>query len=160
VSQVGHPHAPAGNSVAAASARSKARSSLWTFDLRLINWTSIAFAILQSACTAVITISGARVLIGLSALAAAAGVDAPARGFHADSIRIPMMAFALGGSLLNLYVVMKVRRLRNRQASRWRQQPVSRKKLNSERLQIVLSVLTLLLLAAEWVLHPFFHRTP
>ena len=155
MSQVNHPLASAEDS---AASRPKARSSLWAFDLRLINWTSVFFAILQSACTAVITISGVRVLIGLGALAAAAGVDVPARGFHADSIRIPMMAFALAGSLLNLYVVMKVRRLRNRQAARWRQQPVSRKKLNSERLQIALSVLTLLLLAAEWILHPFFHR--
>ncbi|HKT47633.1 MAG TPA: hypothetical protein VJP87_08940 [Candidatus Acidoferrales bacterium] len=155
MSQVNQPLVSADNS---AASRPKTRSGIWAFNLRLINWSSVLFAILQSACTAVITISGARVLIGLGALAAAAGVDAPARGFHADSIRIPMMAFALAGSLLNLYVVMKVRRLRNRQAARWRQQPVSRKKLNSERLQIALSVLTLLLLAAEWILHPFFHR--
>lgn len=151
------PPSPAEN---LATARAKPRFRIWQFDLRLINWTSVLFAILQSACTAVLTISGLRVVIGLSALAAAAGVDTPARGFHADSIRIPMMAFALGGSLLNLYVMMKVRRLRHRQAARWRQQPVSRKKLISERLQIALSLLTLLLLAFEWITHPFLHRMP
>ncbi len=126
----------------------------------LINGSSIAFAILQSACTAVIAISALRVAIGLSSLAAAAGIHAPARGFHQDAIRIPMMVLALLGAAINLYVVGKVRRLRSRPASKWRQQPVPKKKLNSERFQIALSVLTLLLLAAEWITHPLVHRVP
>jgi len=127
---------------------------------KLLNWSSIVFAVLQSACTAVIAISGMRVAIGLSALAAAAGIHAPARGFHQDGIRIPMMVFSLLGAALNLYVVGKVRRLRSKPASQWRQQPVPKKKLNSERFQIALSILTLLLLAAEWITHPMVHRVP
>jgi hypothetical protein len=134
----------------------------WDFRIngKLLNWSSLIFAILQSACTAVIAISGLRVAIGLSALAAAAGIHAPARGFHQDAIRIPMMLFALLGSVLNLFVVWKVRRLRARPSSQWRQQPITKKKLNSERLQIALSILTLLLLAAEWITHPLIHRVP
>jgi hypothetical protein len=127
---------------------------------RWLNWSAIAFAILQSACTAVIAISGVRVAIGLGALAAAAGIHSPARGFHQDAIRIPMMAFALLGSVINLYVVWKVRHLRSKPAAQWRQQPVTKKKLNSERFQIALSILTLLLLAAEWIIHPMIHRVP
>src|SRR5712664_2483339 len=134
------------------------RGRMLLIDLRDFNWSSIAFALLQSACTAVIAISGLRVAIGLSALAAAAGIHAPARGFHQDAIRIPMMVLAFLGAVINLYVVGKVRRLRSKPASQWRRQPVTRKKLNSERLQIVLSVLTLLLLAAEWITHPLIHR--
>jgi hypothetical protein len=129
-------------------------------NTKFLNWSGIVFALLQSACTAVIAISGLRVAIGLSALAAAAGIHAPAHGFHQDAIRIPMMVLALLGAVLNLYVVGKVRRLRSRPASQWRQQPVTKKKLNSERFQIALSVLTLLLLAAEWITHPFIHRVP
>jgi hypothetical protein len=125
---------------------------------KMISWTSLAFALLQSACTAVIAISGVRVAIGLSALAAAAGVNAPARGFHADVIRIPMMLFALAGALVNLYVIGRIRRLRARPASQWRQEPVPKKKLNSERIQIALSIITLLLLLAEWVTHPMIHH--
>src|SRR2546421_11267578 len=124
------------------------------FDPKLLNWSSMVFAILQSACTAVIAISGVRVAIGLGALAAAAGIHAPAHGFHQDAIRIPMMVLAFLGAVINLYVIWKVRRLRSRPASEWRQRPVTKKKLNSERFQIVLSVLTLLLLAAEWLTHP------
>jgi len=124
------------------------------------NWSSFVFAILQSACTAVIAVSGLRVAVGLTALAAAAGIHAPARGFHQDAIRIPMMVLAFLGAVINLYVIWKVRRLRNKPAAQWRVQPLTKKKLNSERFQIVLAVLTLLLLAAEWVTHPFIHRVP
>jgi len=129
-------------------------------NTRLLNWSGIVFALLQSACTAVIAISGVRVVIGLSALAAAAGIHAPAHGFHQDAIRIPMMVLAFLGAVLNLYVIGNVRRLRSRPASQWRQQPLTKKKLNSERSQIALSILTLLLLAAEWITHPLVHRVP
>jgi hypothetical protein len=136
------------------------RPKMPAVNTKFLNWSGIVFALLQSACTAVMAISGLRVAIGLSALAAAAGIHAPAHGFHQDAIRIPMMVLALLGAALNLYVVGKVRRLRSRPASQWRQQPVTKKKLNSERFQIALSVLTLLLLAAEWITHPFIHRVP
>lgn len=133
---------------------------MFTVNMSFVNWSSLIFSILQSACTAVIAISGLRVAIGLSALAAAAGIHAPARGFHQDAIRIPMMALAFLGAVVNLYVIWKIRRLRSRPAAQWRVQPVSKKKLNSERLQIALSILTLLLLAAEWITHPMIHRVP
>jgi len=137
---------------------SRARMSL--VNIGLLNWSGFAFAILQSACTAVLAISGVRVAIGLGALAAAAGIHAPAHGFHQDAIRVPMMVLAFLGAVINLYVIGKVRRLRSRPASQWRQQPVQKKKLSSERFQITLSVLTLLLLAAEWLTHPVVHRVP
>jgi len=129
-------------------------------NISFINWSGIVFAILQSACTAVIAISGLRVAIGLSALAAAAGIHSPGQGFHRDAIRIPMMVLAFLGAVINLYVVWKVRHLRSKPASQWRQQPVTKKKLNSERFQIALAILTLLLLATEWITHPMVHRVP
>src|SRR5207302_10590743 len=136
------------------------RPRLSLVNTRLINWSGIVCAVLQSACTAVIAISGLRVAIGLSALAAAAGLHAPAHGFHQDANRIPMMVLAFLGAVINLYVVGKVRRLRSRPAAQWRQQTVTKKKLTSERFQIALSILTLLLLAAEWITHPLVHRVP
>jgi hypothetical protein len=124
----------------------------------IVLWSSFFFALVQSLCTAVLAVSGIRVVIGLSALAAAAGVHAPARGFHQDAVRIPMMILALGGSLLNLYVLWHIRRLRHQPSAQWRRQPLSPKKRRSERLQFALSVLTLLLLLAEWITHPMMHR--
>jgi hypothetical protein len=126
--------------------------------VRWVNVTGLIFALLQSACTAVLAISGFRVLIGLSALAAAAGVNTPAKGFHQDAIRIPMMLLALLGALANLYSVWRVRSLRARPAAQWRVQPVSREKLRSERLQIALAIVTMVLLAAEWTTHSRLHH--
>ena len=123
-----------------------------------INVTGLIFAILQSACTAVLAVSGFRVLIGLGALAIAAGTNAPAKGFHADSIRIPMMLLALVGAVGNLYMLWRVRSLRARPASQWRMQPVTKAKKRSERLQFALSVLTLVVLALEFVTHTRMHH--
>ena len=123
--------------------------------------TSLVFIVLQSACTAVMAISGVRVAIGLSALAEATiGIHAPAHGFHRDAIRIPMMIAALAGSLINLYVIWRIRSLRARPSSQWRVQAVSAKQRRSEVFQVVLSVITLVLLAAEWITHPMVHRVP
>lgn len=126
--------------------------------LRWANIGSFLFILLQSACTAVLAISGIRVLIGLGALAAASGVYAPAKGFHQDAIRIPMMIVALTGALANLYALWRVRSLRARPAAQWRVQPVSREKLRSEWLQIMLAVATLILVALEWITHSRIHR--
>jgi hypothetical protein len=128
--------------------------------VRVLNWSGIVFAILQSACTAVLAISGLRVAIGLSALAAAAGIHAPAKGFHQDAIRIPMLVVALAGAAVNLFVIWKIRKLRRNPASQWRQKPVPAAKLRSERWQIALATGTLLLVAAEWITHPMVHRVP
>src|SRR5580692_5063209 len=82
--------------------------------LRFLGGASFLFALLQSLCTAVLTISGIRVAIGLSALAAASGIYAPARGFHQDAIRIPMLILATVGAVVNLAVVFWIWRLRAR----------------------------------------------
>jgi hypothetical protein len=125
---------------------------------KLLTWSSFVFAVLQSFCTAVVAISGIRVAIGLSALAAAAGIHAPATGFHSDAIRIPMMALALVGSLLNLYLLWNARRLRNRPSAQWRRVPLAARKKASERLQLILSLVTLVLLAAEGIIPALTHR--
>jgi hypothetical protein len=121
-------------------------------------WSSFAFALLQSACTFFVAISGLRLLIGISSLAfAAAGLHLVDR-LHVDLIRIPMVLLALAGSLVNLYAIRRARRLRNRPAARWRAQPVSPQKLRSERLQVLLSVATLVLLAIEEAAHNILHH--
>jgi hypothetical protein len=123
--------------------------------------TSLIFIVLQSACTAVIAISGVRVAIGLSALAEATiGIHAPAGGFHRDVIRIPMMIAATIGSLINLYFIWRIRTRRARPSSQWRMQAASPTQRRSELLQIALAVITLALVAAEGITHPMVHRVP
>jgi hypothetical protein len=125
---------------------------------RWVNWSSFVFALLQSLCTAVLAVSGIRVLIGLGALAAAAGTNAPARGFHQDAIRIPMMALALAGALINLFVLWRLWSLRRRPAAQWRVQPLTAKEKRSQWLQFLLSIATLILLAIEWWTHSMLHH--
>ena len=126
----------------------------------LVGLTSFAFILLQSACTAVMAVSGVRVIIGLSALAAAAGLHRPASGFHQDAIRIPMMLVAVLGSLVNLYILWRIRSLRAKPAARWRTKPLTAKAKRSENIQIALAVVTLVLVAAEWGTHHIVHNVP
>lgn len=126
-------------------------------NTRLINWSAFLFAVLQSVCSVFIALNGVRLLIGVGAFAAASGALKLADHMHIAAIRIPMMLLALAGAVLNLLVLWQVWRLRRRPASAWRQQPVSKKKIASEWLQLTLSVLTLVLLAAEFVAHLVLH---
>ncbi|MGB0124456.1 MAG: hypothetical protein WA419_15370 [Silvibacterium sp.] len=119
--------------------------------------TSFLFILLQSACTAVMAISGLRLVIGIGSLAAASGLKIFAGAFHADAIRIPMMIVAVGGSLVNLYVIWRVRTLRRRSSSQWRTGPATRKQRRAESIQIALAIVTLLLVAAEWFAHIHLH---
>ncbi|HEU5352483.1 MAG TPA: hypothetical protein VFU55_12880 [Terracidiphilus sp.] len=130
-----------------------------TRKLRFLGGASLLIALAQSLCTAVLTISGIRVAIGLTALAAASGIYAPATGWHQDAIRIPMLAVATVGALVNLAVLWWIRRLRARPSAQWRKRELSAKEKRSERLQIVLAIVTLLLVGLETWTHTIVHRT-
>jgi hypothetical protein len=116
-------------------------------------------ALLQSLCTAVFVISGLRLAIGLTALAAVSGIYAPASGFHQDAIRIPMLILATLGSVLNLAVIAWIRHLRNRPAAQWRRRALTQKQKRSERIQITLAIVTLILVGLETWTHAKIHRT-
>ena len=127
--------------------------------LKLFNYSGIAFAILQSACSAFIALSGIRLLVGVGALAFATGALRLADRVHMDAIRIPMMFLALLGSVLNLLALRRVWTLRRRTASAWRQRPVPKEKKRAEHLQFAISILTILIVAAETAAHyHLFHH--
>jgi hypothetical protein len=124
-----------------------------------VGLTSFAFIVLQSVCALVMALTGVRLIIGLGALAAvAAGARGPAAGFHQDAVRIPMMALAVLGSCINLYMIWRIRSLRKRPSSKWRQQPISRRRLWGERVQISLAIVTLVLVVAEFLSHHYIFR--
>ena len=118
-----------------------------------IGWSSLFLAVVQSVCTIFVALSGLRLLIGAAAFGAAIGVMKFAENIHVDAVRIPMVVLALAGAVFNLVALWQVRRLRGRSASAWRQKAVSRSKFASERVQLALSVLTLILLAVESYYH-------
>jgi cytochrome bd-type quinol oxidase subunit 2 len=120
---------------------------------RWIGWSSLFLVIVQSVCAIFAALSGLRLLLGAAAFASAIGVMKVAERIHIDAVRIPMEIFALVGAVFNLVALWQVRRLRGRAASAWRRKTVSRSKFASERVQLALSVLTLVLLAVESFYH-------
>ena len=127
--------------------------------IRALGGASFLLALLQSLCTAVFLVSGVRLAIGLTALAAVSGIYAPARGFHQDAIRIPMLILATVGAVVNLAVIAWIRHLRAKPAAQWRRTEPTAKQRRSERLQIVLAIVTLILVGLETWTHPKIHRT-
>lgn len=134
------------------AAETQAAQSVSRF--KWIGWSSLFLAVVQSVCTIFVALSGLRLLLGAAAFGAAIGVMKFAdQKIHIDAVRIPMLMFALAGAVFNLVALWQVRRLRGRAASAWRQKTISRSKFASERVQLALSVLTLILLAVESFYH-------
>jgi hypothetical protein len=142
---------------AARESKPQPRSGLFSL-LPYLGRTSLLFALLQSLCTAVLTISGIRVAIGLTALAAASGIYAPATGFHQDAIRVPMLTIAAVGAVLNLAVLAWIWHLRARPSAQWRRREISPRERRSERLQVAMAILTLVLVGLETWTHSMVHR--
>ena len=137
---------------------SEAQSASWveketSKPRRVLAWTGFVFALLQSLCTFFAAANGLRFAIGLGALALTGWQAAFVREFHSWWFRRPMNGIALAGALLNLVVLWQIRRLRARPAAQWRVAAPSAKKLRGERLQLVLSIATLMLVAVEEYLH-------
>lgn len=125
--------------------------------LEMVAGASVVLVVLQSLCTAVVTLNGVRVLIGLSALAASS-IAAPLLEFHQDAIRIPMLILAVAGSLVNLAVLAWIWHLRSRPEAKWRQKEIDPGQRRSERLQVAMALLTLALVGVELWAHGVVHR--
>jgi len=120
---------------------------------------SLALAILQNLCAAVLAISGIRLAIGLTAFALAGTVFyTPVRWFHQDAIRIPMLALATIGAIVDLAVLAWMRHLRSQSSAQWRKREKSSKEKRSERLQLTLAVVTLALVGLETGMHMALHH--
>ena len=136
-----------------ASERSSEPVSATAPRIWAINLTSLLFILLQSACTVAVAFSGVNAAVGLGSFAAAIGLTRLTGSFHGDLIRIPMMVFALAGSLFTLYIVRRARMLRARPASQWRVRTLTPGERRKETFQIAISTLTILLIVAEIVTH-------
>jgi hypothetical protein len=124
----------------------------WTTYV-LVAWSSFFFAVLQSVCTFFVALGGIQLLIGVGSLAAITQAGLVWDRFHADSIRLPMMGFALAGALVGLAALARVRRLRDRPAAQWRRRPLTSREILRERIQFTLALATLALIALEEIMH-------
>ena len=98
-----------------------------------------------------------RVALGLTSLLAA-GAGGPARGFHREAIRIPLLTIGTIGALLSLLLLWNENRLRRNPAAAWRMRPLTPTQRRRRWFQLWTAVLTLLLVAAELITHPWFHH--
>jgi hypothetical protein len=124
---------------------------------RFITVGSLGLAIIQGVCAAAVFVSGISTALGLSTIAVATAAG-PATGFHANKFRIPMLALAGVGALVNLFLFWNAERMRRNPAARWRMRPLTRKERWEKRIQLAASILTLLLIAGELLAHPMFHH--
>jgi hypothetical protein len=127
--------------------------------LEVVTGASVLLAVLQSLCTAIVTVNGIRVLIGVGALAASS-IAAPLLEFHRDAIRIPMLALAVVGSLVNLAVLAWIRHLRAKPEAKWRQREILPEQKRSERLQVAMALITLALVGVELWAHGVVNHKP
>ncbi len=123
----------------------------------LLSWGSIALAAAESLCVAVVGLSGFRVLVGASSLIAAAA-GGPATGWHRNSIRIPFLVVGGVFAVVNLLLLWNEDRLRKSPAAAWRIRPLTKQQQRRRTIQLVTSVLALLLIVAEVIVHPWFHH--
>jgi len=123
----------------------------------LLAWGSLALAAAESLCVAAVGLSGVRVALGLTSLLAA-GASGPARGLHREAIRIPLLTVGAIGALISLLLLWNEERLRRNPAAAWRMQPLTPQQRRRRWLQLALAILTLLLVAAELITHPWFHH--
>ncbi len=121
----------------------------------VLTWGALVLAAAESACLAMVGLSGVRVAIGLTSLIAVAG---PAKGFHRDAIRIPLLAIGTIGALLSLLLLWNERRLRSNPSAAWRIQPYTKSERRQRLLQFWLAVITLLLVTGETITHAWFHH--
>jgi len=136
-----------------AETESKLLPSQVTSAQTVVAWSGFVFALLQSVCTFFTALDGLRLLIGAGALMSVLQAGTVWDHFHTNWIRVPMVVLAFVGSILNLLILRRIWRLRNRPAAQWRGVPVSPRKIRMERLQFALAVITLALISVEEVTH-------
>ena len=123
----------------------------------LLTWGSLVLAAAESLCVAAVGLSGLRVALGLSSLLAA-GAGGPARGWHQEWVRIPLLTIGSVGALLTLLLLWNEQKLRRNPSAAWRMRPLTPKQRRVRRFQLRAAILTLLLVAAELITHPWFHH--
>lgn len=120
-------------------------------------WGSFVLAAVESICVAAVGLSGLRVALGLTSLLAA-GAGGPARGLHQEAIRIPLLTIGAVGAAISLLLLWNEQRLRRNPSAAWRMRPLTTQQRRRRWLQLGLAILTLLLVAAELITHPWFHH--
>jgi hypothetical protein len=123
----------------------------------LLVWGSLALAAAESLCVAAVGLSGIRVALGMTSLLAA-GAAGPAQGFHRNAFRIPFLVAGAIGACLTILLIWNEERLRRNPAAVWRIRPLTKSQRRRRWFNLTVAIVTLLLVAAEIITHPWFHH--
>lgn len=123
----------------------------------LLAWASLALATAESICVAAVGLSGVRVALGFTSLLAA-GAGGPARGFHSNAVRIPLLTLGAAGAVISLLLLWNEERLRRNPSAAWRIRPLTRTQRRRRQFQLWAAILTLVLVVLEAFTHPWFHH--
>jgi hypothetical protein len=119
----------------------------------LLGAGSLTLAAIEAICLFFVSANGLILLLG----GLSAGVAQSVVFFHSAPVRLPLLALATIGALLNLWLLFNAWRLRSAPSAQWRRKPL----LPAERRRIVivavLSVVTLTLVGTELYLHHKYH---
>jgi len=88
----------------------------------------------------------------------AAGAVGPAQGFHRNALRILFLEVGTIGACLTLLLLWNEERLRRNPAAAWRMRPLTKSQRRRRWFHLTVAIVTLLLVAAEIITHPWFHR--
>jgi hypothetical protein len=111
---------------------------------------SLLAASLETICTAFVALSKLGILTAFTSFLGTIIVSR----YHADRIRVPVLALAFLGATLNLLVLWNRQRLRNRPSAAWRIRPLRVRERWRTRVLVAVSVVTMFLIAAEFLIHP------
>jgi hypothetical protein len=114
---------------------------------------SLLFAAVEAICLFLVSASGLAVALGGSAIVLAPG----ALFFHSAAIRLPILGVAGGCAVLNLWLLLNQWRLRRAPAAQWRIRPFTQKERHRILLIAAMSVVALIFVAAELLLHHKLH---
>jgi hypothetical protein len=123
----------------------------------ILGWSALCLAAVESLCVAAVALSGVRVVLGMGSLIAATAAG-PAHGFHREALRVPILWGSGAIALINLLLLWNENRIRQNPAAAWRLQPFTPKQRRQRWMQLATSIGALLLILAEVVTHPWFHR--
>ncbi|HXB19749.1 MAG TPA: hypothetical protein VNV88_00135 [Candidatus Solibacter sp.] len=119
------------------------------------SWGMLFLAIIEAVCVFSVAAARAGFVVGSSS-AIFAGWST---FLHRDIFRIPILATAIAGAILNLYLLWKRHKLRNADAAAWRRRPITKRERWKTSLVLFLSILTLVTSAIEIYLHRSIHHT-
>jgi len=122
--------------------------------LTRLSFATLTSAVIQGLCVFVVASNAAKVALGLTGAAGAAGSSI----FHSDPVRLTLRYVSAVLATLTLYVVWNGRRLRNRAASQWRKVALSRRQKRAIGFALLSALGSWCVIIAEVFAHQRMHR--